>query len=230
MTPRSRSLPPAPRLDSPRDSTRALTAAAVSFVVAVEMMYCFRSMVAHQISFYEGVNLRMEAEQDEERKLLEQAQPGQAQRPSVRLSSGHDAKRVSFVRRQETAQRSLAERHEKAACHEETAQPLLLWARVWSAVQQSLWQVMAVAIMLVGVGVKLAIYDPEADAHAHFGLALRMMVGVALAAVFTLQMLYSMVIRRRQHYRRPLALLASQPLHCAVVLLQLLALVTAVWD
>ena len=126
--------------------------------------------------------------------------------------------------RQQQASVQLQKRHNKAASHEAMAQPLLLHAKMWTVVQQTLWQAMAISIMLVGVGVKLCVYNPIAEPHAHYALPLRLLVGVSAMAVFALQLFYSMVIRRRQFYRRPLSLITTQPYHCAVVLLQLIAL------
>ena len=131
---------------------------------------------------------------------------------------------ASLVRQQQ-ATTQLAKRHQKAAAHEEIAQSLLLNAKVWTAVQQTLWQVMAIAIMLVGVGVKLAIYSPLADPHAHYGLPLRLLVGISVTIVFTLQLFYAMVIRRRHLYHQPVRLIREQPAHALVVLVQVCLIV-----
>ena len=238
--------------------------AAMSFLLAVEMMYCFTSMVAHQIAFYNGNNTRIESDKEEEAKLLstfeataaegsvvrrtarerrmsKEAPEGTPAAPAAAMGGGASGDGPSgdggsgggsgggglfftLVKQQQATAR-LASRHLKAVAHEAVAQPLLSRAKVWTAVQQTIWQAMAIAIMLVGVGVKLAIYDPFSDPNAHFALALRLMIGVSVSVVFALQLFYAMVIRRRQHYRKPLELLRTQPAHAVLVALQLAALV-----
>ena len=134
--------------------------------------------------------------------------------------------RFASIVTQQQATTKLAQRHDKAEANVHIAQPLLLCAKVWTAVQQTIWQMMAMAIMLVGVGVKLSIYDPIAKVDTHFALPLRMMIGISVMLVFALQLLYSMVIRRRQLYHMsPLKLLRTQTAHCILVGMQLIALI-----
>lgn len=197
-------------------------AAAASFGLAVEMMYCFRSMVTHQIAFYQGNNKKMAAEREEEKRLLEEFEETQ------QVSRASTQRSATKLERQIEVSNQLSERHARTASYAANAQQLLLRAKVWTGVQQTMWQIMAVAIMLVGVGVKLTIYAPVADAHAHFARPLRLMVGVSIAVIFALQLLYATVIRRRQHYRHPLKLIVTQPQHCAVVLAQILALLAQI--
>ena len=199
----------------------------LAFLMAVEMMYCFRSMVAHQIAFYSGNNTRINEDKEEEARLIKQFEHAKSGGLKARLARGETTNKGSGffnLVRQQQATEKLAKRHIAAAAHEGMAQPLLLTAKVWTAVQQTMWQTMAMSIMLVGVGVKLAIYDPLADAHAHFGIGLRLMVGVSLSIVFALQLFYAMVIRRRMHYRKPLELMRRQPAHVALVFVQLVFL------
>lgn len=201
------------------DDVLALTkvVAATSFIIAICMMFTFRSMVAGQISGYEATNVRIEADTKEETRLVDNV----LNASDIR---GGGPKLMALVK-QTRARDALVNLHSEAANVEGLAQPLLLRAKVWNALQQMLWQTMAIAIMLIGVGVKLAIYDPLAEGTAHFALAQRLMVGVSMTVVFAIQLFNTMVVKNRQHYRRPLALAKRQPLHCVVVALQLVVLV-----
>ena len=92
----------------------------------------------------------------------------------------------------------------------------------------------------VGVVLKAAFYsckpaDPydfsgdessSGETDTHFALPLRMMIGISVMLVFALQLLYSMVIRRRQLYHMSLLkLLRTQTAHCILVGMQLIALI-----
>ena len=197
--------------------------AIMSFLIAVEMMYCFRSMVAHQITFYQGNNTRMAEDYAEEEKLLADFKASRHRTGDQGVSA---KARFAALVKQQQARSAMTTRQAKVAEYEHLAQPLLLTAKVWTAVEMTIWQTMAIAVMLVGVGVKLAIYDPLADARAHFALQFRFVVGAALTVVFMLQLLFSMLIRRRQFYRHPWRLMRTQPAHCLLVGLQVTALVS----
>ena len=106
------------------------------------------------------------------------------------------------------------------------AQLVLLKMRLYNTLNTFLWELKAVAIMLVGVGVKLAIYDPTASAHARFALEQRLELGVPAAVVFFVQIFHAVMIKNRHHYSRDALL--EQWVHTCVVLSRLVLLAAAV--
>ena len=104
-------------------------------------------------------------------------------------------------------------------------QGIVIHMRLYNVVNTLLWQVKALAIMLVGVGVKLAIYSPRASPVAHYAAPQRLEVSLSLTLVFLIQILHLVFIKTRHHYS--LAALAAHPLHVVILASRLVALVAS---
>lgn len=87
--------------------------------------------------------------------------------------------------------------------------------RLYNSFNALLWQLKALAIMLVGVAVKLAIYNPTAPPTAHYALDQRMELGLPSTAVFLIQLFHALAIKNRHHYS--VSQLTAQPAHAAVL-------------
>ena len=214
--------------------------AATSFLIAVCMMYSFRSMVSSQIASFESTNAIVAHDKLEEERLLSEVDSAStALRETAARRSSHDSAEAGGSKHKTNrnvlaaaaakakVSEKQAHKHIVGMEHEKMAQPLLLRAKAWNGLQQILWLIMAMAIMLVGVGVKLAIYRPDAAPDAHYALASRMLVGVPMAVTFGIQLFYTMVIKNRERFcrfRRLCRLLAASASGCTSPLLALLSL------
>ena len=104
---------------------------------------------------------------------------------------------------------ALDERHHQ---NEKRAAAVLYSAAVHDALVTFLWQMNAVATMLVGVGIKLAIYNPQEDgAHPLEG---RLLLNVAVVFVFGIQLCHAAFLMDREFLT--LSSLREHPLPMAV--------------
>ena len=110
---------------------------------------------------------------------------------------------------------------EMSAALETRAQHLLLTARYHNVLSTFMWQVKAMAVMLVGTGVKIAMHNPHAPQGDTLALQQRLLLGVSAAVTFGVQML-SAVLRNRHHYT--LSILRRHPKHVACLAARLAAL------
>lgn len=67
-----------------------------------------------------------------------------------------------------------------------------------------------VAVLFVGISIKLAIYNPTADAHAHFAYQQRLLLGVALAVCFGLELVMRPLHVGVRHYYSPRTLVQNK--------------------
>jgi hypothetical protein len=92
--------------------------------------------------------------------------------------------RISDVAKSPGALKKMMDTRAMSRGFNQRAQAAITKMKLYNVFNMLLWQVKALAIMLVGVGVKLAIYKPAASPHKHYALQQRVELGLSAAAVF----------------------------------------------
>lgn len=102
--------------------------------------------------------------------------------------------------------------------------------RIWlavSAFELFLWQLNAIAVLLVGASIKICVYNPLEWAPGKFALEQRFLLGVPVAGTFVIQLFYAVYMKNRHHYYA-LSQLRRFPAHTAVIGCRLLLLACSV--
>jgi len=77
----------------------------------------------------------------------------------------------------------------------DTDQPfVLLLTRLRGVLTDLLWQAKTICVMVVGVAIKLALYNPSAEADAFFAREQRILLGLPLSILFTIQANHAFIV------------------------------------
>ena len=93
-------------------------------------------------------------------------------------------------------------------------------AKMIRLLEELIWEVLAVSVMLVGVGIKLALYDPTASGSAFFALNQRLTVSMPLAIAFGGTMVHTFM-KNRHHYDACFVWVCRNKDHAVIVALRI---------
>ena len=106
---------------------------------------------------------------------------------------------------------------------EARSEKVLVKMYLYNVLNSLLWEVNAVAVMLVGIGVKLAIIDPLAAPDGYSAFAQRLEVSASLAVVMSVQLFHTLFVKTFHHYSYHT--FSEQPVHVLVVALRAIVIV-----
>jgi hypothetical protein len=121
------------------------------------------------------------------------------------------------------ASMKLSTKYNEANDNAVEAQHLLVKIRAFNIFSDFLWQINAMAVMLTGVAIKLVLYDPDGGLSPTTLFAKRLTMSVPMAMCFVVQLVHSVVLKNRHHWRSREALLRCWP-HVVIVAVRLFLL------
>lgn len=185
------------------------------FIICVAMTVSFREMLLMQEEVNEQIQSTTGADIEREDRIkkigLDLLDWESKEAKAARVIQLHYRRWESSVRPGQVNYKALAldERHIEM---EKRAGSVLYAAAAHDAMVSFLWQMNAVATMLVGVGIKLALYNPEKDgAHP---LEQRLQVNVGIVFVFGIQLFHATFVM--DHELFSLDSLRQNPLPIAI--------------
>jgi hypothetical protein len=185
------------------------------FIICVAMCVSFREMLLMQQAVNSQIQDNLHDDIEREDRIqslgLDRFDWQSAETRAARAIQAHYRRWRDSVRPGQKNYKVLAldERHVEM---EKRAASVLYSAAVHDALVTFLWQMNAVATMLVGVGIKLAIYNPQEDgAHP---LEQRLQLNVAVVFVFGIQLFHAAFLMDRDFLT--LSSLREHPLPMAV--------------
>ena len=160
------------------------------FIICIAMCVSFREMLLMQQAVHAQIQESMHEDIEREDRIqvlgLDQ------------LSwQSKETRAAITVQRQWRLRHKSVKINERHVEMEKRAGSVLYSAAVHDALVTFLWQMNAVATMLVGVGIKLAIYKPTAAGDAFFSLEQRLQLNIAVVFVFGIQLLHASFIMDR---------------------------------
>jgi hypothetical protein len=185
------------------------------FIICVAMCVSFREMLLMQQAVNAQIQDSLHDDIEREDRIqalgLDVLDWQSAETKAARAIQAHYRRWRDSVRPGQVNYKALAldERHIEM---EKRAASVLYSAAVHDALVTFLWQMNAVATMLVGVGIKLAIYNPQEDgAHP---LEQRLQLNVAVVFVFGIQLFHAAFLMDRDFLS--LSSLSQHPLPMVV--------------
>ena len=161
------------------------------FLVALTLMFAFKSIVAGQHHAAHHINAEIEQQQQNEARLM-------GAMTAARGAEGSWS--VQKIAGKADAVAKLSTKFDSAHAMYTEAQRLLLKIRATNVFADFLWQINAMAVMLTGVAIKLVLYSPTGNASPHSIIATRLIICCPIVLCFTVQLTHCVVLKNRHHY------------------------------